>query len=67
MKKFEEFSEEKKSGEWTSRQKNGMTERAMGVGGRTRDGKMESNHSPEIPDRGRHQISPASLQGMWSK
>ena len=24
---------------------------------------MESNDSPEIPDRGRHQISPASLPG----
>ena len=24
---------------------------------------MESNDSPEIPDRGRHQTSPASLRG----
>ena len=27
------------------------------------DSKMKSNDSPEIPDRGRHQTSPASLRG----
>ena len=26
------------------------------------DSKVESNDSPEIPDRGRHQTSPASLR-----
>ena len=25
---------------------------------------MESNDSPEIPDRGRHQTSPASIKGL---
>ena len=29
------------------------------------DSKLESNDSPEIPDGGRHQTSPASLQGCW--
>ena len=36
---------------------------------KTGDSKVESNDSPEIPDRGRHQTSPASLQGPtqeWS-
>ena len=29
---------------------------------KTGDSKVESNDSPEIPDRGRHQTSPASLR-----
>ena len=28
---------------------------------------MESNDSPAIPDGGRHQTSPASLRGSWSR
>ena len=30
---------------------------------KTGDSKVESNDSPEIPDRGRHQTFPASLRG----
>ena len=49
---LEEFSG-KSSGEWTSRQKKDKTERVTGIGRRTRgDSKVESNDSPEIPDRG---------------
>ena len=50
----EEFSRKKKSGEWASRhKKKEKTERAMRVGRRVKkgDNKMESNDSPEIPDR----------------
>ena len=40
------------SGKWTSRQKKDKTERVIGLGKRTRgDSKVESNDSPEIPDR----------------
>ena len=31
------------------------------------DSKVESNDSPEIPERGRHQISLVSLQGWTTK
>ena len=44
----------KQSGEWTSRQKKVKTERVTGLGRRNErgDSKVESNDSPEIPDRG---------------
>ena len=32
---------------------------------KTVDRQMESNDSPEIPDRGRHHNSPASLRGCF--
>ena len=53
MKNMEELSG-KKSGEWTSRQKKDKTERATGLSGMNKkgDSKVESNDSPEIPDRG---------------
>jgi len=41
--------------------KHDKTEKARGLGRKTRDRKGESNDSPEIANRRRHQTSPASL------
>ena len=58
-----------KSGEWANRQKKEKTERTMGAGRRTRDSKVESNDSPEIPDRGdiRHPRPPFGTENRWVK
>ena len=51
------------------RRKDQQAEKDKTKGDRTRqkkkrgDSKVESNDSPEIPDRRRHQTSPASLWG----
>ena len=54
MKNIEEFSG-RSSGEWASRQKKDKTERVTGLArkNKTGDSKVESNDSPEMPDRGR--------------
>ena len=57
---MEEFSG-KSSGEWASRKKNDKTERVAGLGRRTREEiYVESNDSPEIPDRG----ETSGIQGL---
>ena len=53
----------RKSGEWASRQIKDQTETAMGVGRRTTDSKVESNDSPETPDRGATSDIPGLLSG----
>ena len=47
-------------------EKNDKTERVNRTKQKNKrgDSKVESNDSPEIPDRGRHQTSPASLWGV---
>ena len=48
--------------------KKDKTERAMGVVRRTiQESKVESNESPEIPEGGKDQTSPASLRGVKQK
>ena len=46
-------------------EKKERTEQAMGVGRITREeSKVESNGSPELPDRQRHPTPPAALRGV---
>ena len=61
---IEEFSG-KNSGEWASRQEKRRNRKSKRTRQKNKRGasKVESNDSPKIPDRGRHQTSPASLQG----
>ena len=63
-KNIEEFSG-KNSGEWTGRQKKDKTERVTGLGRRTRQQTVEWNQMTALRFQtgGRHQTSPASLQG----
>ena len=63
------FSSGNKSGEWASRQKKREDRKSNGsrkknTGG---DSKLELNDTPEIPDRGKQQTSPASLRGIQSQ
>ena len=43
--------------------KKDKTERETGLGKKTRDSKVKSNDSPEIPGKGRHQTFPDPLWG----
>ena len=62
---MEEFSG-KSSGEWASRKKNDKTERVAGLGRRTREEiYVESNDSPEIPDRGETSGIPGLPSGVY--
>ena len=63
-KNIEEFSG-KSSGEWTSRQKKGKTERVIGLGRRTREEIVKRNQTTALRFQtgGRRQTSPTSLRG----
>ena len=67
-KNTEEFSG-KSSEEWTSRQKKRQDRKSNRTKQKNKrgDSKVESNDSPEIPDRGRHQTSLANFRGPVEK
>ena len=67
-KNIEEFSG-KSSEEWASRQKKDKTERGTGLGRKNKrgDSKVESNDSPEIPDRGETSNIPGLPSGVFTR
>ena len=65
MKKFSEFSGEKKLRRMDHKQKNDRTERARGLGRKTREeiGKWNQMTAQRFQTGGGHRTSPASLRG----
>ena len=61
--------EERKVKKMAHQQEKDKMERATGLSRRICEGTelkiMKSNDTPEIPDSGYHQTSPASLRGKW--
>ena len=65
-KNIEEFSGKKVRGMDKQAEKKRKNRKSNGTRQKNKrgDSKVESNDSSEIPDRGRHQTSPASLRGL---